>query len=312
MKRLFLLFVLFANQIWAEQPLKVVATIAPIYYLAEDIMKGSNHKLTLLVEAGSSPHDAHFKPSMVKNLQNADLVFMIDEHFETFIEKSSRRNKKKNFVKFAAQKKILLLPQRELNIWQYEGDKKGHSQHHHHEHSHPHGKWDYHIWLHTDNAIIMAQVIAQKLGDLDPENQELYNTNLTTLSKKIEDAKREIATKLAPYQEYGFVTFHDAYQYFEKEFKLNGVGTISVEPEQKLNMHRFKKLYQVIKEKGAWCIFAEPQFPADQVNKIANKADIYSGVLDPLGSSVKGEGNKYVLLLQNLSDNMVNCFKQEN
>lgn len=63
---------------------KIVVTIKPIYSLVKSIADPSQ-KIALLIDGAGSPHVFSLTPSQVKLINNADLIFLIDPHFETFL-----------------------------------------------------------------------------------------------------------------------------------------------------------------------------------------------------------------------------------
>ena len=59
----------------------------------------------------------------------------------------------------------------------------------------------------------------------------MYKANARNYIKKLEKLDAEIKTRLKDIKTKPFIYFHDAFQYFETTYGLNGVGTISVEPD---------------------------------------------------------------------------------
>ena len=58
-----------------------------------------------------------------------------------------------------------------------------------------------------------------------PDNSIFINN----IINKISDLKSELTKDLAPIKDKPYVVFHDAYQYFEKAFGLNAVGSVALE-----------------------------------------------------------------------------------
>ena len=51
-----------------------------------------------------------------------------------------------------------------------------------------------------------------------------------SVGKNRNDNKKEITVELASVKDEAYIVFHDAYQYFENEFKLNAAGSIALKP----------------------------------------------------------------------------------
>ena len=60
----------------------------------------------------------------------------------------------------------------------------------------------------------------------------MYIRQTRNYIKKLEKLDAEIKTRLKDIKTKPFIYFHDAFQYFETTYGLNGVGTISVEPDE--------------------------------------------------------------------------------
>jgi zinc transport system substrate-binding protein len=145
-------------------------------------------------------------------------------------------------------------------------DEDGHKEHEDHseeEHDnhaeeshddHGHGKFDVHVWLDPQNAIVMANEIMEALKKVDPENEKKYETNTKKLVEKLNRLVAEVSAKLTSAKGKGFVVFHDAYQYFEKRFGLTAVGSITVSPEVVPGVKRIKELKTKIKKLNALCV----------------------------------------------------------
>ena len=62
----------------------IVVSIKPLHSWVQAIV-GDTANLQLLVQGAHSPHHYHLKPSQLKALHKADVVFYIDDHYEFFL-----------------------------------------------------------------------------------------------------------------------------------------------------------------------------------------------------------------------------------
>lgn len=193
------------------------------------------------------------------------------------------------------------------------GDGHGHEDHAHkgHDHEgHEHGGTDMHLWLDPSNAKAMAAEIAKSLSDADPANKAAYEANLTTLNAEIDALDTEIAAQLKPVLEKPFIVFHDAYQYFEKHYGVRVAGSVTVSPESMPGAERLSTIHAKIKELGAACVFAEPQFEPKLIGVVTEGTEARSGVLDPEGGALDAGPALYGDLMRNLSTSMSTCLSQ--
>ena len=327
-KRLFALssalFVLNAPAI-ANETTGVVVTIKPLHSLVSGVI-GDTGKAELLVKGYASPHGFQLKPSQVKSLQEATIVFSIHEGLETFLQRALSNipgEVKQSAVAESARMK--LLPVREGGPW--EGHDHGHHEEKHEKHSDhkdhaehkghddhkghaDHEDGDAHVWLTPQNAIKIVKAITRDLSKVFPQNRSVYKANARNYIKKLEKLDAEIKTRLKDIKTKPFIYFHDAFQYFEATYGLNGVGTISVEPDESPSPKRLSEIRKKIAETNASCVFKEPQFSDRVVNAVVDQTSAQIGTLDPLGAEIDSGPEMYFTLLSNVANSLHSCLSK--
>ena len=301
---------LFSVSITARSEIKVVTSIKPIHSLASYLMQGISSP-SLIVEGSNSPHNFTLKPSHAKMLQQADIVFWVGENLETPLEKPIKSiSKKSKVIELLEINGLKKLEFREKNI--YDGhDYHGHKKHDDHghkkkdDHGHAHGDHDPHIWLDPSNAKVIAKKMTKELVSLDKENASTYKVNLKKLVKEIDILIKDVKNNTN--KNASFIVFHDAYQYFEKKFRVNAIGALTVNTDVLPGAEQLKDIRNVIKKKKAKCIFSEPQFNPNIINAIAKDTNIKTGVLDPHGSTLPADKNQYFMLIKNISNSLKTC-----
>ncbi|KAG1702911.1 High-affinity zinc uptake system protein ZnuA [Nymphon striatum] len=180
----------------------------------------------------------------------------------------------------------------------------------HEGHNHDENSSDPHLWLDIENAIRITQSIAKKLATIDPENKTQYEKNATKVAEKLNLLKADISNKLQNTSKKNYIVFHDAYQYFEKQFELAVPTPVTIHPEIPLGAARIKELQSEIAEHGISCLFSEPQFSPKVIKVIAENTDAKISVLDPLGSGVKVGSSHYFEMMSNLANDFdwINVF----
>ncbi|NCF29582.1 MAG: zinc ABC transporter solute-binding protein [Gammaproteobacteria bacterium] len=250
-----------------------------------------------IVRGYGSPHAYQMRPSDAANLRDADLVLWIGPSLETFLQRPlAGRREGTHVVTLLAVPGLALLANRSGGV--RSDDAHGQNEA---------GSYDPHIWLSPFNAKLIAGVIAKELGELDPENAEIYQTNAKRLSERIDTMETRIASRLAPVGNVPFVVFHDAFQYFEKNFGLNTVGSVTVSPDHMPSARRIKTLRDEIARSGARCVFREPQFESALVQVLLEDSDARAGVLDPLGTGVAPGPDAYFALMNASADALIEC-----
>ena len=283
----------------------IVVTIKPLHSLVTGVV-GNTARTHLLVDGKQSPHGFKFKPSQVKFLNNAAVVFYIGDTFETFMEKAFD-SIPSNVVKVpvAEKARLKLLPYREGGPWE-EDKHEGHD--HGHEGHHDEGGGDMHVWLDPDNAIKMIKAITRELSKVYPENRDIYKANARSYVQKITALDSELSAALSNSKEFPFIVFHDAYQYFEKHYGLNGVGSITFDPHDFPSPKRLKEIRGKLNEMSAACVFSEPQFSDRLVRTVIKGTSAKTALIDPLGANIKDGPNLYFELLSGMAASFKRCF----
>ena len=294
--------------------IKVVTSIKPIHSLVSYIMEGVGSP-DLIVDGYNSPHGFSLKPSHAKMLQEADIVIYVGEGVEEFLEKPLE-SIASNAVKFEllGQSGIKKLKFRERNIF---GDHDDHDDHGHdkkakkddhddHGHDdHGHGQFDPHIWLDPMNAKIIVKKVTNQLSKLDKENSSIYKSNSKKALKELDQMIKEVKSDVN--KDAKVVVFHDAYQYFEKRFKVNIIGALTVNTDVLPGAEQLAEIREVIEHEKVTCVLSEPQFNPDIVETIAKDTNISSGVLDPLGATLDSGKTLYFNLIKNISTSLKSC-----
>ena len=297
----------------ASADVKVVASIKPVHSLVSAVMEGIG-KPVLLVEGAGSPHTYSLKPSQARELQAADIVFWMSHDLEAFLENSIENiAKNAKSVSLMDSHGLIKLNFREGGAFDDHGHDKhdDHDDHGHDKHGdqddHGHGEVDPHTWLDPQNAKSLVREIQEHLAEIDPKNAKRYSANASSLVKKLESLTQEINDDLKPVRGRGYVVFHDAYQYFEKRFGVSAIGSITVSPEVMPGAERIAELREKVKSLDATCVFSEPQFEPKLVATVTENTNAGSGVLDPLGASIKEGPELYFTLIRNMAKSLKDC-----
>ena len=317
----------------ANADIKVVASIKPIHSLVSYLMDGVA-KPDLIVDGYASPHGFAMKPSHAKMLQNADIVFWVGEDLENFLEKPLNSiAKKAEKIELMNAKGIVKLKFRERNIFGDHDDHDDHDDHGHkkkddhddHDHDdhakkedghddhddhdghegHHHGEFDPHIWLDPINASAILKEMTEHLIENDSKNASKYKNNLNKALKDIDKLTADVKSELN--QSVASIVFHDAYQYFEERFNVNILGAFTVNTDVMPGAEQLAEIREIIEHDNVACVFSEPQFNPDIIKAVAKDMNIKTGVVDPLGATLKPGKNLYFDLIRNMSASFKGC-----
>jgi zinc transport system substrate-binding protein len=308
----------------ASEPPAVIASFKPVHSLAAAVMQGVGTP-ALLVEGAASPHTYSMRPSDAAKLDAADVVFWIGPALEAFLVRP--------VATLAADASVLeieeipgltLYPPREGGVWAphsdaHEGEEHADEEHEHDEeehaeeehagedHEHEAGTVDAHLWLDPGNAKTIAAAMAESLAAADPANAAAYRANAADLAARIDALDAELAAELAPVRDRPFIVFHDAYQYFEAHYGLAAAGSITVSPDQPPGAKRLSEIRATIAERGAACVFREPQFEPALIDLVIEGSGARQGELDPEAAALAEGPELYFEMMRGLARSIAGC-----
>jgi len=283
-------------------PPKVVTTIPPLQSIAANVMQGIATPKALL-PGSASPHSYALKPSDAKTLSEADLIVWVGPALEGFLEKSMKTlGNKAATLELLTEKDLLLLDSRDGD-----GDSDDH-KHRDHEHgTHEHGEIDPHIWLNTINGKEIANLVARRLGEMDPENGKKYLDNAREFSQRLDKIRRRLEVQLRSYATIPFMTYHDGFQYFEQAFSLHSKGYVTLNPERPIGAKRVTLLRASMASDKVQCLFMEPQYEPKLVETLTEGTKVRTAIADPLGADIPMGIDFYPKLIENLGNAFVSC-----
>jgi zinc transport system substrate-binding protein len=288
----------------------VVASIAPIHSLVAQVM-ASVAEPALIVPPNVSPHGFALRPSTALALYAADLVVWIGPGFETFLADDvadlAPRADSLELIEVAG---MTTWPVREGGAWPVDEDHGEHEEGEDHAEDGGHDEHedgiDPHVWLDPVNAQAMTRAIAASLAALDPERAAIYAANAEATIARIAALDGELRAQLAPIADRPFIVFHDAYQYLERRYGLNGVGALGLHPELAPSARDMVELKSRIDTHASMCVFREPQFDDALVASLVEGTDALTGTLDPEGGGAPGTA-LYGRLMRVLGRALADC-----
>lgn len=288
-----------ARPVYALTGTDVIVSIKPLHSLVSAVMKDVAVP-QLIVKGAGSGHTYSLKPSDANMLENAKVIFWTGPSMEMFLSKPLETLGTK-------AEQIMLGEVSGLTTYGFRegGAFEGHD-HGDHDHDHSHG-YDAHLWLDPANGEVIVKKIANVLSDADPVHAKIYQSNAASYIERIAGLDKELGQELESVKGKPFVVFHDAYQYFEKRYGLNTVGSITVSPENTPGAARIKEMQDKIADLDAVCVFSEPQFESRIVQTVIDGTSAKTGVLDPLGADLEDGPELYLNLLRNLATSLKAC-----
>ena len=169
----------------SDNKLKIVATIFPEYDWTREILGDclKDVDLTLLLDNGTDLHS--FQPAVkdIMKVSSCDLLIYVGGESDQWIEDA---------LKSAANPdmKTINLMETLKDFIKEEETVEG-MQEKHHSHEEDEKEYDEHVWTSLRNASAAAEVIADTLAELDPENSDIYKENLRSYQGELSSLDNE-------------------------------------------------------------------------------------------------------------------------
>ena len=257
------------------EPVKVAVTIKPVHSLVAAVMKGVAEP-ELIMKTGASPHHYTLRPSERRALAEASLVFWVGPALESFMTRLlSSLGSNVTKVPLIEADGLLRLPARTA-----------------HDHGDAHAHTDPHIWLSASNAHAMADAIADALIQRHATHAQIFESNRQALHDRIRVTDQQISRRLAG-KTGAFLSYHDAYQYFEHAYGLNNAGFVSSSEELSPGARKLRALRDRIRQENIRCLFYEaPERPA-VVDTLISGLAIDAHEIDAIGTGFEAGENAW-------------------
>jgi zinc transport system substrate-binding protein len=267
----------------------VVATIKPVHSLVAGVMQDAGQP-GLIMRTGASPHHYALRPSERRALAGASLIFWVGPELETFMPRIL------DSLPAATQQLALIdatgltrLPARST----HHDDGEGHHV-------------DPHIWLSPANAHMMVDAIANRLISMDADHAHIYQRNRTRLHERISDIDERIRQRLSG-KSSAYLSYHDAYQYFEKAYGLNNAGFVSASEEVGPGAKYVRELRSKIRNQQLNCLFYEaPNRPA-LVDTLTDGLAVDVIELDAIGIRQQAGVQAWFTIMKTLAEGFEAC-----
>lgn len=280
----------------ADRP-RVVASILPVHSLVAGVMEGAGTP-ALIVKGTGSAHLYTLRPSGARALERADLVFWVGPTLETFLEKPLKSlSGKASVVALVETPGLELLRPRGGGFWANGGKARA-------DHAGERNV-DPHIWLDPANAKKMVAAIRSALVRKDPLGGDIYRANARRLIHRLDRLARDLEGLIAPVREVPYLVYHDGFQYFERRFGLNALGSVTASPERKPGPRRVRKIRELIERGRVACVFGGPRIPFIAILIEGSRA--LSATLDALGTGLTPGPDQYFAMMRANGFSLVRC-----
>lgn len=285
----------------AQAEVRVLTSIKPLQLIAAAVQDGAGSPEVLL-PPGASPHHYALRPSDVRRVGDADLVYWIGPDMEAFLPRVLQNRKKPTVT-------VEELPG--LHLRHFAADNASHAEDtEEHDHDHRPGSLDSHLWLSTVNARVIAARMAADLSKADPANAERYTSNVKLFDERMDALDVRIKARVASVAGKPYFVFHEGFDYFEDAYGLKHAGVFSVAAEVQPGAQHVAAMRARLQEVGKSCVFSEPPARPRLAQTLTAGLPVRLAELDGLGGFSEASPRGYEQLMEKLGNDFASCLEQ--
>ena len=253
---------------------RVAAAFYPLAFVA-DRVGGDHVDVTNLTAPGGEPHDLEPSVAVTAEIAEAGLV-LYERGFQPAVDAAVDENATGDVLDAADV--VDLVPFREHGVDSPETDP--------------------HFWLDPLLLADVADAVADRLAEADPDHAEDYRANAADLRGDLEGLDREYAAGLASCARTTVVVSHDAFGYLQR-YGVEMEAILGLSPEAEPTPADLARLQDLIREDGVTTVFSESIVSAKAADSLARETGAASGVLDPIeGLTDRTADQDYLSLMQ--------------
>jgi len=234
---------------------RIITSFFPMYVATLNITDGIEGVSVSNMTAPQTGclHDYQLSMEDMKRLEDADIFVVNGGGMESFLAKVTEKQKQLKLVE-AVQGMELLKGEEGPNP---------------------------HVWVGISCYMQQVKNIADQLGKADAAHAEQYQKNAAAYIAKLEKLKQEMHSKTDKLQNRKIVTFHEAFPYLAREFKLEIVDVVEREPGTEPTPQELEKLIKQVQALPVKALFAEPQYSPLAAETVARETGAKIYQLDP-------------------------------
>lgn len=264
-------------QLEINSKLKVVSSFFPIDQFVGKV-GGEAIERMLLIPKGVEPHD--YEPTIkdIQRVDSADVLVYNGLGFEDWIGKMS------NPQKIDASKGLNASYLDERNM-----------------------TFDPHVWLDPLLAKKQVENVRDGLIMIDPNHKDIYVNNSNNFLNELDNLDEKIRTDLESCKKKDFITFHNSFSYFAKQYGLNQHSVSNTDPESEVTPARLTEIINIAKTLGLQVIYSEELVDPRQATVIAQEVpDGKVLVLSPIEGLSENEQKAGLGYIDKMNDNINN------
>ncbi len=261
---------------------QVGVTIQPLQLIAAAITDGVSEP-TLILSPGFDPHHPVLRPSQRRVMGEVDVLLWVGPQLESSLTGViDSLDSRVISVYTLLEAENLTMP----------------------------GSSDAHVWLDTRNALAIARGLRTVLSEIDSAHAQRYEANLQAFKASMATLSTELAQELAPWAAVPFAVYHNAFQYYERQFGLAHVASFTNVEGQRPGVRRLLEIRQQLQAANATCLLLEPGVNPAEVRQLSGQNMRHTSV-DVLATAFSPGPDAYGSFMRSVTAAIISCLQDE-
>ncbi|MDN4481447.1 metal ABC transporter substrate-binding protein [Demequina muriae] len=275
----------------ADGVLPLAAAFYPLQFVAERV-GGDQVSVLPLTAPGVEPHDLELSPSVVRELQDAELVLYLSE-FQPAVDDAVETTGVRAFDAHH------IVEEHEAAHEDEAHDDEEEEAHEEDDDGHDHSAGDPHFWLDPALLAEYAHEVSVELSGVDPDNAEAYAANAEELETELLALDQSFTDALSQCERSDIFVSHEAFGFLTERFGLEQHGLSGLDPDAEPSPARVREVRDEVQATGATTVYSESLVDAAAIEALAADAGVQTAVLDPV-EGVSGDDDYIDVMTRNL------------
>jgi zinc transport system substrate-binding protein len=261
----------------SSHKLRVVSSFFPIDEFVKKI-GGDIIQSSILIPTGIEPHDFEPTINQIQTVDSADVLVYNGLGIENWITKINTAHK----IDASEGLNASYTDRRNMTL-------------------------DPHVWLDPLLAKKEVENIRDGLMTIDPNNRDRYFNNAKNFLNELDNLDKTIKTYLESCKKRDFITFHNSFSYFAKQYGLNQHSISNAGPEAEVTPTRLVEIINIAKSLDLKVIYSEELMDSRYASVVAQ--EIPDGkvlVLSPIEGLTKYEQEVGIGYIDKMNENIKN------
>ncbi|MDE0021185.1 MAG: metal ABC transporter substrate-binding protein [Candidatus Poribacteria bacterium] len=246
--------------------LRIVATTPDLAAVAKEIA-GEDVDVHAIVKGTQDPHYVEAKPSYIRRVNRADILIYTGMELEVgwlplLIEGARNRHmtpgSRRLINASEAVKEKLEVPEEELQ--RSDGDI--------------HAEGNPHYMLDPRNGILVAELLAERFSEIDPERKEQYEANLKAFQTAYKERIKDWEERLKAWKGVKIVAYHRTWAYASNWLGFEVIGHVEEKPGIPPGPRHLANLIAQIRSEKAVAVVASSHFSPKIPQATASRAGV--------------------------------------